>query len=99
MNNLTDTILKTRTPFYAMAFVALLGFSGANGAQAAEYQEDSSIITEPAHAHGESHIHDAQPLKKAAEYQEGSSVVTETASSDGMSHIHENESLDQRAGD
>ena len=99
MNNMTYSILKTRAPFYALAFAALLGVAGANGAQAAEYREDSTIITEPAHAHGMDHIHDSQSLKKAAEYQEGSSVATEMASSDEQAHEHESQPLDQRAGD
>ncbi|MEP0338614.1 MAG: hypothetical protein ABJ388_17885 [Alphaproteobacteria bacterium] len=99
MNNMTDTILKTRAPFYALAFAALLGVAGANGAQAAEYREDSTINTEAAHSHGNDHIHDSQSMKKAGEYREDSSVATEMASSDGQTHEHDSQSLDQRAGD
>ncbi|MEQ8506213.1 MAG: hypothetical protein RIB80_12880 [Rhodospirillales bacterium] len=66
MKNITDTILKTRAPFYALAFAVLLGIAGANVAQAAEYQEGSSVAVEMNHTHGNGHTHDDQPLDQRA---------------------------------
>lgn len=62
MKNITDTILKTRAPFYAMAFAVLLGIAGANVAHAAEYQEDSLDVAELNHTHDNGHTHDDQSL-------------------------------------
>jgi len=66
MKNITDTVLKTRAPFYALAFAVLLGIAGANVAQAAEYQEDSRGSVEMNHTHGNGHTHDDQSLTERA---------------------------------
>lgn len=61
MKKATDTILKSRDPFYALALALLLGIAGANVAQAAEYQEGAGPA-EMNHSHGSGHTHDDQSL-------------------------------------